>query len=28
MNYPRKQMELVTFLKNEHGLGHGHADAI
>lgn len=26
--YPAKQMELVTLLKNAHGLGHGHANAI
>jgi hypothetical protein len=27
-HYPAKHMELVSILKNEHAMGHGHANAI
>jgi hypothetical protein len=27
-HYPSKHMELVSMPKGEHGMGHGHANAI
>jgi hypothetical protein len=27
-HYPAKHMEIVTMLKEQHGMGHGHANAI
>ena len=27
-HYPARHMDLVSMLKSEHGMGHGHANAI
>lgn len=27
-HYPARHMDLVTMLKTQHGMGHGHANAI